>query len=114
MTAYTIPIAMEADAIATITDTTVTIREIIPITFSFLFMGTSYIQKMTIDFLSYYSIIQGTPIPKKHFLLKRHHLNRLRISSLREDRTAPAPKCLLLKGGKIFYRNPVAHKYLIV
>ena len=114
MTAYTIPIAMEADAIATITDTTVTIREMIPITFSFLFMGTSYIQKMTIDFLSYYSIIHGTPIRPEHFLLKRHHLYRLRISFLRETRTAPAPKCLLLKRENVFHLNPVAHKYLIV
>ena len=70
MTAYTIPIAMEADAIATITNIIITIREMIPITFSFLFIETSYIQKMTIDFLSYYSIIHGTPIIRNHFLLK--------------------------------------------
>ena len=98
MTAYTIPIAMEADAIATITDTTVTIREMIPITFSFLFIETSYIQKMTIDFLSYYSIIHGTHIIRNHFLLKWYHLNQLRPSSLKGAWTAPVSKRLFLKG----------------
>lgn len=50
MTAYNMPMAIVAEAIATMTDITVTIREMIPITFSFLFIDTSYVKKIAIDF----------------------------------------------------------------